>query len=393
MSMTNQTGAAAPPEADHYAVLGISPDAAPDVIRRAYRDQAQDAMMNDRPRFEALTAAFDTLKDPKRRAEYDRVRSAVANTAVNATQGFAAAPNATRAMPLQAASTALTVTNGAPQAASGGDPNRTRNFELSPCAICQTQSVPGEDFCLECGFLLGSVAGKPLGAARPLPRLVDATGREFVLRRGENTVGREGADIALPDKSVSRRHARVVVEETGAVWVEDTGSTNGSKLAGQPLSPGRKASLSQGDRLLFGSVQLTAIIPVGAGATQRALPATAPPAAAKKPVAALASPKGQASAAMLRGANGAAHTLAGTVTTVGRKPSNSLVISGDSFVSSNHAEIRFEAGKFVLLDVNSTNGTKWNGRKVPAGVPQVLADGDEIVFGRTPWTFHAPGGG
>jgi hypothetical protein len=55
------------------------------------------------------------------------------------------------------------------------------------------------------------------------------TGARYPLKRGENIVGREGADVLLPDRSVSRRHAQFQVAESGAVTVSELGSTNGSR--------------------------------------------------------------------------------------------------------------------------------------------------------------------
>lgn len=66
---------------DHYAVLGVSPDASPEQIVRAYRRLARlihpDADTGNpaaAERFERLAAARDVLTDPVRRAAYDRSR-------------------------------------------------------------------------------------------------------------------------------------------------------------------------------------------------------------------------------------------------------------------------------------------------------------------------------
>jgi pSer/pThr/pTyr-binding forkhead associated (FHA) protein len=42
------------------------------------------------------------------------------------------------------------------------------------------------------------------------------------------TIGREGCDVVLPDPEVSRRHAVMRVLDSGAVAIEDLGSTNGT---------------------------------------------------------------------------------------------------------------------------------------------------------------------
>jgi curved DNA-binding protein CbpA len=64
---------------DPYRVLGVSPDASQRDIARAYRRAVQRAHPDARPhdrqaaaRFQALTAAYELLRDPGRRADYDR---------------------------------------------------------------------------------------------------------------------------------------------------------------------------------------------------------------------------------------------------------------------------------------------------------------------------------
>ena len=68
---------------DHYAVLGVSPDAEDVVIKAAYRALAQryhpDKNTGDpaysRQRMSELNEAYRILGDPKLRAEYDKTRS------------------------------------------------------------------------------------------------------------------------------------------------------------------------------------------------------------------------------------------------------------------------------------------------------------------------------
>ena len=103
----------------------------------------------------------------------------------------------------------------------------------------------------------------------------------------------------------------------------------------------------------------------------------------RAPIAALG---GTVSGARLEGATGT-HTLKVAITTVGRKAGNDLVISGDSFVSGSHAHLLFEGGSYLVVDVGSTNGTRLNGKKLTANVPETLASGDTIQFGQTGFTF------
>lgn len=49
-------------------------------------------------------------------------------------------------------------------------------------------------------------------------------------------------------------------------------------------------------------------------------------------------------------------------------------------VSRRHASILIEAGDVFLIDLNSTNGTRLNGKAARPGQPYRLRDGDEIEF-------------
>jgi Protein of unknown function (DUF3662)/FHA domain len=71
--------------------------------------------------------------------------------------------------------------------------------------------------------------------------------------------------------------------------------------------------------------------------------------------------------------------------TIGRLPECDVVLS-DPNVSRRHAEVRLRDGHFVLVDLDSTNGTKVNG----AGVNEHdLADGDQIAVGNAVLRFES----
>ncbi len=59
--------------------------------------------------------------------------------------------------------------------------------------------------------------------------------REAVFRDLPISMGRGAeCDFAIVDPSVSRIHARVVGDDSGAVWIEDAGSINGLRIDGGP---------------------------------------------------------------------------------------------------------------------------------------------------------------
>ena len=79
--------------------------------------------------------------------------------------------------------------------------------------------------------------------------------REVALHPGENLLGRvEEGVFWLESSSVSRRHARIVVE-AGQVILEDLGSKNGTFLRGQRISA--PTPLADGDVFRLGRVSLT----------------------------------------------------------------------------------------------------------------------------------------
>ena len=66
---------------DYYAVMEVPPEATPDEIKKAYRRLARryhpdvSKETNAEERFKALGEAYEVLKDPEKRAEYDGLRT------------------------------------------------------------------------------------------------------------------------------------------------------------------------------------------------------------------------------------------------------------------------------------------------------------------------------
>lgn len=65
---------------------------------------------------------------------------------------------------------------------------------------------------------------------------------------------------------------------------------------------------------------------------------------------------------------------------IGRNPDNDLCITGDDFVSGNHACLNYENGRLFLFDEGSRNGTFLNEKRI-TGTPSTIRRGDRIRFG------------
>jgi hypothetical protein len=68
---------------------------------------------------------------------------------------------------------------------------------------------------------------------------------------------------------------------------------------------------------------------------------------------------------------------------LGRGPENAIACVFDPAISNPHAEIRFQGGLVLLVDLNSSNGTFLNGERLNPGQPRSLSLGDRIHMGQT----------
>ncbi len=90
--------------------------------------------------------------------------------------------------------------------------------------------------------------------AAPRLRVVSGAvaGDSLLLSIGECVIGRgDAADLVLPDRGVSRAHAKIIRSRRGTVSVIDLGSTNGLLVNGAPVD---LATLHPGDELNLGPI-------------------------------------------------------------------------------------------------------------------------------------------
>lgn len=92
----------------------------------------------------------------------------------------------------------------------------------------------------------------------PLPMFVVTSsgplhGHVLIVEADEQVLGRrETSDLRLDDAHVSRAHA-VIRRHSGAVWLEDLGSTGGTLVNGEPITGSQ--ALRHGDVVCFGPVE------------------------------------------------------------------------------------------------------------------------------------------
>jgi predicted component of type VI protein secretion system len=78
--------------------------------------------------------------------------------------------------------------------------------------------------------------------------------QEFDLAPGHTLLGRgDDCHITIFDPAISRRHARIFVDEQHAI-LEDLGSRNGCRVNGVPIKG--EINLSDGDRIRLGTQEL-----------------------------------------------------------------------------------------------------------------------------------------
>jgi pSer/pThr/pTyr-binding forkhead associated (FHA) protein len=317
------------------------------------------------------------------------------------------------------------------------------------CPVCHSTTPGGEQYCSDCGFLLSSQPVEVVEDAVPpaLAKLVDPTsGREFILNPGENTVGRENADVLVSHPTASRRHAKLTVAD-GKYMLEDLGSTNGTFVEDRKVEPGQPVEVEPGAEIRFGSATMRLEAPepdialAGAEAVREVEEAEEreelaeesveveeaaeepepPPVEAEEtqheaadeseaaeipvepgvevdfeatPEQALQEPiqpveiheEAPTLARLVTEDGGEEYQIRQGENTIGRRPANNIVIP-DPYVSGSHAVITAADGSFSLTDVGSTNGTLVNGERLAPNEPRQLSDGDEVTFGQSVFRF------
>ncbi len=253
-------------------------------------------------------------------------------------------------------------------------------------------------------------------------RVVSLTdGREYVITGASLVFGREaGSDVVVPGKDVSRRHAEIVHTPKGYLLVDS--STNGTFVNEERVEGQR--ILARADVIRLGDEQFrfyADVAPATAPPPPPPGPAASPPWAAPPPAEAQptggpgqatpppgaterlrhtvhgleafvpASPRSAAGAPFASflvrsgGLVGQRLSVRTPVVNIGRADYNDLVVP-DPSVSTSHAKLQRREGVWVLLDLDSTNGTFVDGERVKGEAP--LAPGATVRFGDVQLVFE-----
>ncbi len=262
-------------------------------------------------------------------------------------------------------------------------------------------------------------AGAPAKAGAKPPaigvtggRVVSLTdGREYVIAGASLVFGREaGCDVVVPGKDVSRRHAEIVQTPRGYLLVDT--STNGTFVNEERVEGQR--ILARTDVIRLGDEQFRFYAEAAAATTAPPPPppplpppgptasppqAGPPPGASERlrntvhgleayvPPSPRAATGGSLASFLVRsgGLAGQRLSVKPPVVNIGRADYNDLVVP-DPSVSTSHAKLQRREGVWVLVDLDSTNGSFVDGERVKGEAP--LAPGATVRLGDVQLVFE-----
>ena len=230
-------------------------------------------------------------------------------------------------------------------------------------------------------------------------RVVSLTdGREYAIAGTSLVFGRDATcDVVVPGKDVSRRHAEIVQTPKGYLIVDSSTngtSVNDTRVEGQRL-------LARADVITIGEEKFRFYADTAAPPTENppAGPAASAPSAVPPTkggeslketihgVPAASRPSGALGSFLVRGGSlkGQRLSVKTPVVNIGRADYNDLVVPDES-VSTTHAKLQRREGVWVLVDLDSTNGTFVDGDQVKGETP--LAPGANVRFGDVSMVFE-----
>jgi pSer/pThr/pTyr-binding forkhead associated (FHA) protein len=237
-------------------------------------------------------------------------------------------------------------------------------------------------------------------------RVVSLTdGREYAVAGASLVFGRDATcDIVVAGKDVSRRHAEIVQTPKGYLLVDS--STNGTwvndgRVEGQRL-------LARADVIKIGEESFRFYADTASPQNPSPGPVASAPSAASPPPTQGSAPPGERLKDTVQGIPVVARPPGGgavlanflvrggalkgqrlivktPVANIGRADYNDLVFPDES-VSTTHAKLQRREGVWVLVDLDSTNGTFVDGERLKGEAP--LAPGSNVRFGDVALVFE-----
>ena len=250
-------------------------------------------------------------------------------------------------------------------------------------------------------------AAEAARAARPTGntggRVVSLTdGREYAVAGISLVFGREaGCDVVVAGKDVSRRHAEIMSTAQGYMLVDS--STNGTVVNGEKIQGQRL--LARADVIAIGEETFRfyadTIAPAPAPAPAPPPPPPPPPSpppptpappklqntvmGASTPPRPSAGVKLASFLAQSGRLKGQRYVVKAPVVNIGRADYNDIVVPDES-VSTAHAKLQRREGVWVLVDLESTNGTFVDGERIMGEA--ALSPGATVRFGDIGMTFE-----
>jgi ABC transport system ATP-binding/permease protein len=207
-------------------------------------------------------------------------------------------------------------------------------------------------------------------------RVRDVDTEEIVLGRDP-----QAAQVVFPpdDGTVSRRHALLRIQD-GHLLLRDLDSSTGTFVDGHDIE---EAELGDGDVFALGAEGPRLRVELADGGTlvvdPGQVPARPPAAAAASGPEAFVGPDSRLRLTFVSGARaGASLELAGSVLRIGRAEGSAVWTPTDRVVSAQHAKIVRLDGGYILIDLESRNGTYLGGHRIERSP---LRHGDLVGLG------------
>ena len=197
---------------------------------------------------------------------------------------------------------------------------------------------------------------------------------EISFEQGSYTIGRvDGNDVVLPSSSVSRTHARIFVSNNKC-YIDDLGSANGVTVDNVPIK--ERTEIKNGSQIRIGeyTLYLEYKDQSDMNAGQDVL---------KTQI--VSGDQGGYKIVRIKDKfAGEEFMLAEATNTIGRTEDNYILLS-DQSISRNHAKITNRGMLFYVTDLDSSNGTFVNNKRISGEHP--LQAGDIIRFGNLSFVF------